>query len=71
VSGDDGTGTPVDASDTTDASGTQGSDDVNETPEMIDEAWLDGAPSSEDANLEDRDKILADSFPASDPPAQP
>lgn len=37
----------------------------------IDEAWLNGAPSSEDVDLEHHDKTLADSFPASDPPTHP
>lgn len=40
-------------------------------PLTLDEAWLNNAPASDDASLEEHDKILADSFPASDPPAFP
>lgn len=38
---------------------------------VIDEEWLNGSASADDGDVEGQDKTLADSFPASDPPAQP
>lgn len=46
-------------------------DERDERPDADTEPDPDAVPATDDPSLTEYDKTIADSFPASDPPAQP